>query len=203
MDTRKKIFILIESIIYITFIVMDAFNTDSSYIKYFGIILCLLNSILDKNTLISLALLFTLISDYFLLLTNNLLIVGVITFIIVQFIYLYYLYKNKCNNHIIVRIIFYLLSLLIAFSGRVSMLYVVAIIYFSTLLMNTISSYSNQALLLFSIGLSLFICCDICVGLHNICNYGLIYKVATTLMWIFYLPSQVLISIGGNIHVEN
>lgn len=202
MKTRHKIFVLLEICIYICFIIMDFKKIDSSLIKYVGVILCLLNSLLNKNILISLSLLFTLISDYFLLLTDYNVLLGVFMFVLVQFIYMFFLYKNGCKLYLPIRLFFYVICIGFIISKQFTLIYILALFYFSTLVMNTISSYSNHKLLILSVGLSLFIGCDICVGLHNIMNYGIIYKIVTMMMWVFYLPSQVLISIGGNVNVE-
>lgn len=200
MKTKTSIFIIIESIIYITFIILDILRIDSSYLKYLGIVLCLLYSLLNKNIIISIAMFFTLISDYFLLLTNDHIIMGLFTFILVQSIYWFYLYKQKCDSFTLIRIIIYALIIFILSIYKYDILYILALLYFSTLIMNVISSYTNKKLIILSIGLTLFVGCDICVGIHNIASAELLYEIATFGMWVFYLPSQVLINIGANIN---
>lgn len=202
MKTMKmKAFILLESMIYISFIIMDFYHLNSIYIKYLGIILCFIFSLLNKNYIISLAQLFTLIADYFLLVIDKYYVIGLISFIIVQLIYMYYLYLSKVKTYIYIRIIIVLAVL--TFVNNFPFLYLLVLCYFSLLVMNAICSYSNKKLIILSIGLSLFICCDICVGLHNILDSGLVYEIVTMSMWIFYLPSQVLITIGGLQDVNN
>ncbi|MDO4940698.1 MAG: hypothetical protein Q4E33_03280 [Erysipelotrichaceae bacterium] len=203
MKALKKIFIILETIIFLSFIIMDINNIDSSYLKYTGIILCFIYNIVSKNVILSLALLFTLISDYFLLLTNNHILIGLLTFIIVQLLYMYFLSTKNINNLYSIRIGLYLLLTIICIILKTNLETILALLYFSSLVMNTICSYQNKKLLIYSIGLTLFIGCDINVGLHNIMNVGTIYQIATIMMWIFYLPSQVLISIGGNKNVES
>lgn len=198
MNKTIKYFITIESIMYISFIVLDILNINSSYIKYLGIILCFTYSVLNKNKIISLALLFTLISDYFLLLKEDNYILGVTTFLIVQLIYVFFLHNNECNNLYKIRLSIYVVIVLIFSILKLPILYLITLLYFSTLVMNAIASLSNKKLKIMSIGFFLFIGCDICVGLHNILNNGTLYNIVTIMMWIFYLPSQVLISIGGN-----
>ena len=56
--------------------------------------------------------------------------------------------------------------------------------------------------ILFFIGLILFLCCDLCVGLFNFSEVGItlpaaLEKVIAPAMWLFYLPSQVLITISA------
>lgn len=201
MKTMKmKAFILIESIIFVSFIIMDFMNMNSIYIKYLGIVICFVFSILNKNYIISLAQLFTLIADYFLLVIDNYYVLGLISFIVVQMIYMYFLYNNKTKLYIYIRLS--LIIIAISLINKLPLLYVLVLCYFSMLIMNTITSYINRNLIL-SIGFTLFIGCDVSVGLHNILNSGLLYDIATMSMWIFYLPSQVLITIGGLKNVNN
>lgn len=182
---------------------MDLNNLDSSYLKYLGIILCFIYNLINKNIIFLVASIFTLISDYYLLLTNNHILIGLITFIIVQFTYMYFLHIKKINNHYLLRTIIYFLIIIISLIIKTNIETLLALLYFSTLLMNTICSYQNKELFIYSLGLTLFIGCDINVGLHNIMSVGTIYELVTLLMWIFYLPSQVLISLGGNKDVKS
>lgn len=89
------VYLVIESLIYIAFILLDALGlfskakidlNISSYLKYSAIIFNALSSILyfvfskrKENLIVSFALLFTLVSDYFLLFgkTNKEFIIGV------------------------------------------------------------------------------------------------------------------------------
>ena len=49
---------------------------------------------------------------------------------------------------------------------------------------------------MFSIGLLLFWLCDLNVGIYNI-PINSLYKLSAYLMWIFYFPSQVIITLKG------
>ena len=60
----------------------------------------------------------------------------------------------------------------------------------------------------FAVGLTLFACCDLCVGLHNMVDFGIDLPVAITKigdygMWIFYLPAIVLITLSQLRSIEN
>ena len=54
----------------------------------------------------------------------------------------------------------------------------------------------------FGLGLLLFVGCDLCVGLHNLAAFlpvvdtGPLFSFAQVGMWLFYLPSQVLITLS-------
>lgn len=189
-----KSFIFIETILYCCFVILDLLANDSSLIKYLSIILCLLFAIINKKKYQSLALFFTLIADYFLLIKINI-IPGLISFIIVQLIYMLYFHTNNIPVYLKYRIITYLLLTVINLIIKLPLTYYLALLYFSALLFNLLSCVNYNKI--HSLGMFLFILCDICVGLHNVLNYGLLYKIISLLMWIFYLPSQVLLSIGA------
>ncbi|MCL2664350.1 MAG: lysoplasmalogenase family protein [Defluviitaleaceae bacterium] len=46
------------------------------------------------------------------------------------------------------------------------------------------------------LGMVLFLCCDINVMLFNLTGSGAVYEAAYVLIWVFYLPSQILLSIS-------
>lgn len=193
---KNKHFILAESLIYIGFIILDLLHINSRYIKYLGIILCLGYALLSGKKHRSVAMIFTLIADFFLLILDSHYEIGLVSFIIVQFIYLYFLGnydRGYFNMFLLIRgFIIATGTLLLIIFKNLTLINELVLIYFSNLVLNTIQSYLLPNRLL-SIGLTLFVCCDICVGLHNI---NAAYTLATFLMWFFYLPSQVLIVIS-------
>lgn len=193
---KNKHFILAESLIYIGFIILDLLHINSTYIKYLGIILCLGYALLSGKKHRSVAMIFTLMADFFLLILDSHYEIGLVSFIIVQFIYLYFLGnydRGYFNMFLLIRgFIIATGTLLLIIFKNLTLINELVLIYFSNLVLNTIQSYLLPNRLL-SIGLTLFVCCDICVGLHNI---NVAYTLATFLMWFFYLPSQVLIVIS-------
>lgn len=192
----KKPFIIIESIIYVTFLVLDLLKVDSDYIKYLGIILCLIYAIYNRKKHQTISMTFTLIADYFLLLRLDHYEVGLISFICAQITYFYFLGnmdKSYFNMFLFIRGFVILAgTLLLNMTSNLILLNELVLIYFSNLVFNCIQAYvvHNKTL---AIGLTLFICCDICVGLFNI---NAANSVAALLMWFFYLPSQVLICLA-------
>lgn len=189
----NKKYIIVESIIYILFITFDLLGIKSDFIKYLGIILCFLYSIYNRKKLTSLALLFTLISDFFLLVINKYYELGLITFNLVQLIYLYYLGNSKRSLFTTIRLILMAIGIYLCFTNKlISLLNVLVVIYFCNLVVNAIKAYYKKEYV-FAIGLTLFVCCDICVGLYNLLPYN---KLIAMGMWIFYLPSQALITLG-------
>ena len=86
---------------------------------------------------------------------------------------------------------------------EVDALSTVSVVYYSVLALNLVFSLFHRDLRLFSLGLFLFALCDLSIGLENLSDYfslgnnGFIQAVENTelnLAWIFYLPSQVMIS---------
>lgn len=190
---KKPAFLIIESLIYISFIVLDILRLNSTYIKYISIIMCLIYALYNRKKNRSIAMAFTLLADLFLLVLNSHYEIGLLCFIVVQMTYLYFLgniNKGYFNMFLLARGFFIMAGILISLLYmKVTILNVLVIIYFFNLVFNAIQSYvCNQKM--FFIGLLLFIFCDICVGIHNINTTN---NIATFLMWIFYLPSQVLI----------
>ena len=229
-STLKKVFLilvlLVELFLYTLFLYFDFNDINfeiSNWLKYVGIIICFLASLIpifSKNSaktqyFIQFSLFFTLVSDYFLLINTdkNLYIFGVVIFIIVQlsyFIYIETLKKNKTSFLIslIFRIVLSSMLIIILSILQFNLLSIVSACYFVELLMNFITSLSlikiNKFFLIFSIGLLLFIGCDISVGLTNLDLFeGHIKNLVSNLMWIFYLPSQVLISFSNYINFKN
>lgn len=221
-----SVFILLEIALYLSFLFIDkgifVTRIGSSTLKYASISLCLafsLYCLIRKrkmaNCFIPIALVFTLISDYFLLFNTNqnLYVYGLITFIITQLIYfafIVYLRKSKSELFInlLVRFLLTIAALGVAFYLNYSdVLTILALVYFVELLSNFLYSTFliklDKEYLIFSLGLLLFIGCDINVGLNNVHLFeGIDYSLVNFLMWVFYLPSQVLLSLTNFIAQE-
>ncbi len=208
-------FIAFETIIYVFFLALDIAKKDSMGIKYFGIVLCFLfalsNAFRGKNCLtLSLALLFTLIADWFLLVKNDNYVFGVCSFIVVQAIYFVRLIDDgvsfKRSGIIRAFAIAVVISILYVLELLDILTFVVSI-YFVNLVLNAVDGYTlfskSTKNKLFAIGMTLFIFCDLSVGLNNLSSYADVSKIATFIkiasfaMWVFYLPSQVLIALSG------
>ncbi|MBO4359035.1 MAG: hypothetical protein J5796_04460 [Erysipelotrichaceae bacterium] len=196
MKTAKKAFLTVESVIYVLFILMDLKGLDSTYVKYAGMVFCFLYCLMGKYNYMKAAMFFTLLADFFLLVLNDHYLIGVSSFIVVQMVYCLYLYTRSCSTYLPVRAVIYAVLLVAMYlKGELDLFNAAVLFYFMNLTMNFISSLSGDVSGLYSIGLFLFVLCDICVGLHNLLPAGKPYDIATFLMWVFYLPSQVLISI--------
>lgn len=192
MKKKTIIFIIIESLLYLSFLILDIKQINTTYIKYLGIFLCFIYTLTNKTQYGKIALFFTCLADLFLLVLNKYYLVGVFLFIIVQVTYIFYLNSININTYFGYRIILPVIGcVFLSFTNNISILNIFSIFYFSQLLISALSLINKKHKLL-CLGLCLFICCDICVGLHNIypTNFLIAYG-----QWFFYLPSQVIIAI--------
>lgn len=244
-------FVALQTALYAGFLSLDITDTSialSNYIKFCIIILCFCYAFFlgrgaDKSILFCMktALLFTVVSDLFLLLLDQY-FWGVTTFIIVQQLYSLRLILTECkirekgsvnvkqssggeiseiNNEILKK---YGLRLLIhvILSGLIYIilnkegvildgLLLVSVFYFVCITTNTVSAVksasknsNNRANFLYAIGMVLFLLCDINVGIFNLSGfitlpeqlYHSLYSLSSILMWTFYAPAQVLISLS-------
>ncbi len=234
------IFILTEIILYGSFLYIDITEsgsyTISNYLKFSGIILCFLFILflpcrkedrIDTNILRT-ALLFTLISDLFILILDYY-IIGLITFCVVQSLYLIRLViwgnqmdltgaiqrivKKFIRNLIISLLI---IAFLIVIKIRMEWLILISCFYFIAMIFNVSDSiiiacrYKIKSRILYAFGMVLFLLCDINVGLFNISGFltvdgnwfASLYKFSALAMWMFYLPAQVAISLSGHAFIE-
>lgn len=210
------IFVFIEAIFYASFLYFDFVDTIiSEYIKYAAILTCFLASIYatwKKRSICSLftalALVFTCISDYFLLLSHdqNLFIIGVFTFFIAQIFYALMMNKRtdgkKLTLDLFLRVSLTVILLIVSISIKLDALTTCALIYFIELLVNFIMSLvhskENKRYLILALGFFLFILCDINVALNNFSIENESFKFAIYfMMWLFYLPSQVILSMNS------
>ncbi|MBQ7307127.1 MAG: hypothetical protein IJW82_01195 [Clostridia bacterium] len=166
----------------------------------------------NKNSIYSqIALFFTMIADVFLVLCNPpLKEVAMISFSIVQILYfvINLLLSNKCNlkNSITIRIVicsFILLSVVIVLNKNLDFLALISVFYYINLVCNVIMAFKNKnAPLIFKLGLLLFLFCDTVIGLQSLetyINFNLDFLLTLNfdLVWLFYLPSQVLLSLSA------
>lgn len=209
-------FVAVEAAIYAAFNVISAASpSDPIYLKYSGILLCLAVSVAmvflsgaERDAVIlACGLAFTSVSDLLILVLDDYYEWGLVTFIITQSLYFYRLYLGRVNKiwiSLAVRVV--LSAALIGVFGGLSLLNLLVAevsVYIVMLVCNLADAvllcgrgYKN---IMFAAGLLLFLCCDICVGLHNGDVIGLelpnkLLAFVQFAIWAFYLPSQVLIT---------
>ena len=226
--TKKKsipliLFILIHLILYLFIYAFKIITGKTETIAdYIVVISCFLFSLVyfiikrNSNTLIFvIAFLFTILADTNLLILDDNYELGILAFIIVQFAYFWYILKNMYTKDnygylIAIRLITIVIGVIASLIVQIDKLLVcLVIIYISNLVINLIISIiPRKRNLLFSLGLFLFLLCDMCVGCYNIgdiidiSNTSLFYKIANlpfNIAWLFYHPSQVLLAISNYI----
>lgn len=201
------VFLAGEGALYAAFLALDLAGRGGAAVpvKYAGILLCLGFSLpacakWGGDKLVPLALALTAGADWFLLVRNDRYAVGIALFLCVQTVYYLRLrrmgagaaYPLRAGLALGLGVGLYLLRL----ASPVNLL---AGLYFSQLLSNTVLAWrSGRPGRLFAVGLTLFVGCDVCVGLFNALPPGSPpYSAASVGMWFFYLPSQVLITLSA------
>lgn len=207
-------FLLTEGLFYAAFLGLDLFLPGTGWdipLKYGGILLCFLWALnADGNRdgkLTSIALAFTLLADLFLLVLDRWYVAGVSAFCVVQLLYLARLHRvdrKPLALQVLLRAV--LTGAMLAAAGALgglNFLTGLTLFYFSQLLLNAATSLTlGRRGRIFALGLVLFIGCDLCVGLRNLAavlpgtTVPLLPFVSIG-MWLFYLPSQVLISLSA------
>lgn len=223
----KKHFIKISSIIilviYLVFLYIDFVskylrNIYSVGLKYSTIVFCFIISLLigsngygkEDTRLVQLARLFNLIADYFLVISCDFNI-GVFFFALVQITYIirHSIMENKKYKNLI----FFIIALTIALIAIVNInitsiekeLIILVIIYAALLTtslycaVSTISrsKYPKKSSCIIALGMFLFFMCDLNVGLYNILRESDMKFFLGYLIWLFYLPSQLLLTLSG------
>lgn len=199
----RAAFLSAEGVIYALFLALDLTGRggQSVPLKYAGILLCLAFSLLGADRLVPLALALTAGADWFLLVRNDRYLLGIALFLAVQTVYLLRLRRAGADSAWPLRS-----ALALALGAGVYALHMAsavnlaAALYFSQLASNTLLAWTLKGARrrAFALGLTLFVGCDVCVGLFNILPPGSPpYLAASVGMWLFYLPSQVLIALSA------
>ena len=200
-------FIAGSGLLYAAFLALDLTgrSAGSVPIKYGGVLLCLLFALScaprGGDRLVPLALALTAGADWFLLVRNDNYVVGVALFLCVQTVYYLRLRRDGTPG-------LYPLRAGIALGAGLGLyalelaspLNLLAALYFSQLLSNTVLAWTGRGKhrRIFAAGLTLFVGCDLCVGLFNVLPAASpLYPAVSVGMWFFYLPSQVLIALSA------
>ncbi len=201
-------FLAAEGALYAAFLTLDLTGRGglSVPIKYAGILLCLGFSLLicakwGGGRLIPIALALTAGADWFLLVRSDHYAVGIALFLCVQTAYYLRLRRMGADCGWPLRSALALGAGLGLYALELaSPVNLLAGLYFSQLLSNAVLAWTVRGRpgRLFAVGLTLFVGCDLCVGLFNALPAAApLYPVASVGMWFFYLPSQVLITLSA------
>lgn len=190
----RRVFLGVEALLYLTFLSMDLLRIgDSTVPKFLSIALVgFMGALFASRSEIRWGLIFTVAADIFLLVLNRYYPIGIILFLIVQTCYALDLDDSR---GLIPRLICMALSVVLFY--RSGPLETLAAAYITLFLCNLIrAGVKCRENPLFFIGMLLFFCCDICVGLYHIGD-GAVWQFARVAMWGFYLPGQVLILLSA------
>ena len=188
----------------------------SAVCSYLAIILVVLFGFLclggDKDGhVIRLGLIFTLVADTFLVLLDDRLLEGVLSFIVVQACYFVYLVIREDRRNVRLLNIYSRLALMtvlviaafLVLGEDADALAIASVIYYGNLVMNAVFAFARfKEEKIFAIGLVLFAMCDLCIGLDVLFDSylnsdalsGIFSYPYLNVSWIFYQPSQVLIA---------
>lgn len=202
-----SVFLTTESILYLAFLALDILDRSGNtlWLKYAGILLCLafavFCSLRGGSRMVAPALLFTAGADWFLLIRNEHLLLGVALFLCVQTLYFLRLHRAGGSRKLLWlrgALAGILTMLPLGIPNMATALNLLAMLYFSQLLSNTILAWTLPTMRTFALGLTLFVGCDICVGLFNAIPLPpALFSAVSIGMWFFYLPSQVLIALSA------
>ena len=170
-----------------------------------------------KQTMVNgipLAVFTTLLADCFLVLCHGLSkaelihfitplvsnMIGFFIFGIVQVIYAYYLGLTK--RRLVIRIGFYICFIAaIAAAGLLTVDRLIACLSMSQLILNVVYVWienhrkRTSASLLLAIGITLFFGCDLFIMMRMLLpQQGFVYAAICFMVWVFYIPSQVLLT---------
>lgn len=215
------IYLVLQFILYILLHTTNIFNYD---IGCYSVIICgvLISWILavkSKNKifyLIVIAQCFTLVSDTCLVLLEDYYNLAMVSFCFTQISYYIYILLSNSGYYkqhkflfylrlssVSLCLFFYLVNLI--FQWGFDFLPFISLFYFSLLVLNIFDSiFTFKKNPFLTIGLVLFMLCDICVGFYNLVDMfniskdSLIYIISHSKVdwvWIFYHPSQVILSL--------
>ena len=168
----------------------------------------------QDSVLLSLALIFTVCADFFLVVLGGNKLLAMIFFSATQICYFLRLYSRQTKKkltHVLARLGFVSLTLtltVIVLGDGADALSLVSMFYFANLLMNiAVAFMQRRRSAAFAIGLLLFSMCDALIGLSVMDNSYLplpkrsllkwLANPPFNLAWLFYVPSQTLIALSG------
>jgi hypothetical protein len=217
--------------LYLLFLTLDySFqNTGNKYsiaAKYLSILLCFILTIMIgvkghnklDTRLLQLALFFTASADYCLLFSNKF-IPGVLLFCIVQIIYIFRFTRDLLSRtriFISILIMYIFLSFIVivvykayGFDLKLSLICLFYGCLITTSIITGIRTLKTNyfpltASIMICVGMILFFMCDVNVLLFNILekNGSYIASICGFLMWLFYLPGQVMLALSGYKHIN-
>ena len=216
-----SIFAAVETVLLVLLLTLS--GVVSVVLSFVSIALAFLFSLLflnvkNRNVFIQIGLIFTVCADVCLVLCNpRQQSIGMVFFCFSQLTYFCKLLYETSNKKIrlanlisrCVAIVLVQVLTLVVVGDKADFLALVSMFYYTNLILNVIFSFVNfKKNPYFAIGMLLFMLCDTIVGLNvaigtyiTIPESSILYQIAFSSFnwaWLFYLPSQVLISISSS-----
>lgn len=201
------LFLTVQGVLWLRIVYLDTCRggAGATLLRYVGVALCaalaLYGACRGGGRLMAAALALTLAADTWLVLLDRSYLWGVCLFCGVQGLYLGKIARiNGGRTLWPVRLGLSLGVLaLLAALGQLDPLSGLSVVYFVNFACNAAQSWALPGERLFSLGLTLFLCCDACVGVFNrpALFPPALSAFAQTGMWLFYLPGQVLLALSG------
>lgn len=201
-----RLFLAVQGVLYLWFLSRDLLDAgDTRWIKYGTIVLCFLFALYQTarggDRLTAAALAFTLGADALLLVLDRYYPLGIGLFCIAHLFYRGRIGREGGRAHpalLALPALGGLLAALARWGADTAM----AAVYALLLAGNVYLSWSRlrgRAGRLLAAGLTLLLCCDVCVGLHNLSGPvpAAVSAFADFGMWLFYLPSQVCVALSA------
>ena len=201
-----RLFLAVQGVLYLWFLSWDLRDMgDTRWIKYGTIVLCFLFAAYQAarggDRLTAAALAFTLGADAFLLLLDRYYPLGIGLFCIAHLFYRGRICRAGGGAHpcfLLLPALCGLLAALARWGADTAMAAVYALLLAGNVYLSWSCLRSRSGRLLCA-GLTLLLCCDVCVGLHNLSGPlpGAISAFADFGMWLFYLPSQLCVALSA------
>ena len=203
-----RYYLLTEAILFAGVLIMQmADQREAEDVLVFLCIACNAVYILRTSSGLPLAaMLLTLCADTFMVLLNVHIPAGIWLFCCVQLLYAWCLHKRGYRLLPVRILAFVLPAAVVIITGPKETadlsVSIPAILSFSLLVINVVCAvaagarFNTGADRLFAAGLLMFLGCDLCVGLRNLPVPQPVQTAAYALNWIFYIPSQVLLTVS-------
>ena len=153
----------------------------------------------SSDRLVAYAIFTTAAADFFMTLigVERGFLPGIILFCSVQIIYA--LYLRLTIKVLLIRIAFFAAGLMaLNMAGMLSLSNALGFLDLTLLLVNAVIAWmpvGTKTSLLFRIGITLFLCCDLSITCRDL-MIGDMHAMIDFLVWIFYIPSQVAITLS-------
>lgn len=150
----------------------------------------------SRHNMLALGLAFTAAADYYLTF-RSVVLPGYLLFCLVEAIYAFYFKPTAAN--ILMRTLLYGIILAIMYHlGRCTLTNALGMLNLTLLLVNVFCAWANQredpgtGNLCLALGFSLFAGCDYSLLIREL-TYGMLSSLSDFMVWIFYVPAQVLL----------